>query len=187
LRGGLVLHPDFIDRVVDAAFASSTNVEHDALVQERAGLLAEIANLTKAIAAGGDIPALATSLGERDKRLRTLDARLAKPAPGLPDRDVLLAALRLREGQWRDVLRGPHIAQARLVLQHLMELPIKILNQPVPAYIKKGDTRGTENIGKWTAQTRPGGLLVGLVQSVASPAGNPDLCSPLDVWFPRTA
>ena len=38
-------------------------------------------------------------------------------------------------------------------------------------YIKKGDTRGTEHIGKWSAQTRPGGLLVGLIQMVASPAG----------------
>jgi hypothetical protein len=87
----------------------------------------------------------------------------------MPDREVLRAALRLREGQWRDVLRSKHIAQARLVLQHLIDLPIKILNQPVPQYIKKSDTRGTENIGKWAAPTRPGGLLVGLVQSVASP------------------
>jgi hypothetical protein len=50
-----------------------------------------------------------------------------------------------------------------------MQLPIKILNQPVPKWIKKDDTRGTENIGKWGVHTRPGGLLVGLVQSVASP------------------
>jgi hypothetical protein len=28
---------------------------------------------------------------------------------------------------------------------------------------------------------------VGLVQNVASPTGNPDLCSPLDVWFSRSA
>jgi hypothetical protein len=85
----------------------------------------------------------------------------------MPDRDVLRAALTLREDEWRDVLRGPHIAQARLVLQHLIELPgIRISNQPVPKYIKKSDARGT-----WTATTRPGGLLVGLVQSVASPAG----------------
>ena len=64
------------------------------------------------------------------------------------------------------------MAQARLVLQHLIELPgIRIANQPVPKYITKGDTWVTDNIGKWTAQTRPGGLLVKLVQSVASPAG----------------
>jgi hypothetical protein len=64
------------------------------------------------------------------------------------------------------VLRGKHIPQARLALQHLMNPPIQILNQPVPSYTRKGDTRGI-----WRAETRPGGLLVGLVQSVASPTG----------------
>ena len=57
------------------------------------------------------------------------------------------------------------------MLQHLIDLPIKILNQPAPKFIRKGDRRGTENISKWAATTRPGGLLVGLVQSVASPSG----------------
>ena len=72
------------------------------------------------------------------------------------------------------MLRSKHIAQARLVLQHIMELPIKILNQPMPKHIKKGDTRGTENMGRWAANTRPGGMLVGIVQSVASPTGLKD-------------
>ena len=106
---------------------------------------------------------------ERDRSLKSLDAKLSEPVVA-PDRDVLTAALRLRGGQWRDVLREPHIAQARLVLQHLIELPLKIRwdeNHP-PSYIKKGDTRGTENIGKWMTQTRPGGMLVGLIQNVAS-------------------
>lgn len=109
-------------------------------------------------------------LQARDRKLKDLDAKLAKPAV-TPDRDVLRAALRLRGTEWRDVLRGPHLDQARVVLQHLINLPIKILNQPIPKYIKRGDTRGTENIGKWAANTRPGGLLVGLVQNVASPTG----------------
>ena len=46
------------------------------------------------------------------------------------------------------------------MLQHLIDLPIKILNQPIPKYIKKADRRGTENIGKWAANTRSGGMLV---------------------------
>jgi hypothetical protein len=58
------------------------------------------------------------------------------------DRAVLKAALELRTGQWRDVLRGPHIPQARLVLQHLIDLPIRIHNEPPPKYIKKGSARG---------------------------------------------
>jgi hypothetical protein len=130
------------------------------------------------IAAGGDIPALAAALADRDKRLKALDATLAKPVV-IPDRDVLRAALRLRGVEWRDVLRAKRIQQAGLVLQHLVQLPIKILNQPIPKYIKKGDTRGMENIGKWGVHTRAGGLLVGLVQSVASPAGQGDSYSVL--------
>jgi hypothetical protein len=164
---GTVLHPDFIDQLVDEVFADNPDAERVALVEDRKRLACEIENLTKAIAAGGDIPALAAALSERDKRLKAMDARLAKPTIAPPDREVLRAALQLREGQWRDVLRSRHIPQARLVLQHLIDLPIKILNQAVPSYITKGDTRGTENI-KWTAQTRPGGMLVGLVQNVAS-------------------
>ena len=66
-----------------------------------------------------------------------------------------------------DVLRTKHIAQARLVLQHIMDLPIKILNQPISPYIKRGDMRGHENL-KWGVNTRRGGMLVGIVQNVAS-------------------
>jgi len=45
------------------------------------------------------------------------------------------------------VLRGKHVQQARLVLQYLLDLPIRIANQPVPQHLKRGDTRGAENIG----------------------------------------
>jgi site-specific DNA recombinase len=161
---GEVLHPDFIDRVIEAALAVEPDVERDVLTRERAGLLGEIGNLTAGIAAGGNIPALAVALQERDKRLRTLDAALSKPAPAVPQRDALRAALRLRGADWREVLRGPHIAQARQVLQHLITLPIRVLG-PAPAFVTPGDLRG-----HWEASTRPGGLLVGLVQSVASPS-----------------
>ena len=160
---GSVLHPDFIDRVVDAVFAENPDNARQALLDERKRVATEITNLTTAIAAGGSIPALVDLRTKRDRELKALDAKLAKPTV-IPDREALRAALRLRGSEWRDVLRGKHIPQARLVLQHLMNLPIRILNQPVPSYITKGDTRGV-----WRAETRAGGLLVGLVQSVASP------------------
>lgn len=88
--------------------------------------------------------------------MKALDVQLVKPVVML-DRDVLPAALELRREEWRDLLRGPHVAQARLILQHLIDLPIRIHNDPAP---------------KWMTRTRPGGLLVRLVQSVASPAGS---------------
>jgi hypothetical protein len=161
-----VLSPNFVDRVLDATFAVPPDANREALALERARVAAEITNLTGAIAAGGELASLVKALTERDQRLKQLDKQIAKPAE-MPDREVLKAALELRTGQWRNVLRSRHVAQARLVLQHLIDLPIKVLNEPKPHYIKKGDTRGI-----WRAQTRPGGLLVGLIQNVASPDGS---------------
>ena len=140
----VVLSDRFIEQVLDGAFANNPDAERELLVSERARLVTEIANLTAGIAAGGDIPALAKALSDRDKALKSIDAKLAKPVV-LPDRDVLKAALEFRKGEWRDLLRGPHVAQGRLILQHLIELPIRIPNEPKP---------------KWMARTRPGGLLV---------------------------
>ena len=151
----VVLSGEFIDRVLDATFTHDTNAERLALTAERDRVAKEVTNLTSAIAAGGDIPALAAALQERDKRLKSLTSQIAKVAEP-PDRDVLRAALELRTANWREVLRGRHVAQARVVLQHLIDLPIRIQNEPTP---------------KWVAAARPTGLLVGLVQSVASPTG----------------
>jgi site-specific DNA recombinase len=152
----VVLSQDFIDRVLDSAFSVNPNAEREGLIEERKRLATEITNLTTVAAATGDVQALAEALKDRDRRLKAVDAKVAKPVV-VPERDVLKAALELRSGQWRDVLRSPqHVAQARLVLQHLIELPIRLFNEPKP---------------KWMTQTRPGGMLVGLVQSMASPPG----------------
>jgi hypothetical protein len=150
-----VLSDEFIARVLESAFTYNPDAERELWGAERARLVTEITNLTIVAAEGGDIPAIAQALTERDRALKAIDAKLSKPVVHL-DREVLKGALELRKGEWREVLRGPHVAQARLVLQHLIELPISIPNEPAP---------------KWMTKTRPGGLLVGLVQSVASPAG----------------
>jgi len=47
-----VLHPDFIERVVDAVFVTNPDAERTALLAERAQVAREIENLTKAIASG---------------------------------------------------------------------------------------------------------------------------------------
>jgi site-specific DNA recombinase len=150
-----LLAPSFIEGVLDATFTLNPCDERDRLLDERDRLTREVENLTRAIALGHQIEALATALAERDKRLTTIKAQLAKPL-SVPDRDVLRAALEARRADWREVLRGPHIAPARTVLQHLIELPIRVHNEPKP---------------KWLAAARPEGLAVGLIQSVASPTG----------------
>lgn len=144
--------PPVVTLLCADATAAYTLDQVIAVLGERQRLAAEIANLTKAIASGGDIPALALALSERDTRLKSIDAKLAKPVVR-QDRETLKAALELRTADWRTILRGPHIAQARVVLQHLLELPIRVHNEPKP---------------KWMAAARPEGLTVGLIQSVAS-------------------
>ena len=69
---------------------------------------------------------------------------------------------------------GQQASALTLILQHLIDLPIRVENEPVPKFMKKGDERGqlTWKNGRWIAHTRPDGLLVGLIQSVASPGGN---------------
>ena len=166
---GAVFQSAFIDRLLDEAFAIAPDVQRDQLLEEQSRLTTEITNITKAIATGADISALVDALKERDSRLKVIAAQLAKPVV-TPDRDELRAALEQRIDHWREVLRGPHIAQARTVLQHVVELPLKILNEPIPTYIKESMKR--RNQGKWTTNVRMEGFLVGLmIHNVASPAG----------------
>jgi hypothetical protein len=95
---------------------------------------------------------------------------LAEPA----DRETLRAALTLRERQWRDVLRSKHVAQARLVLQHLFDLPFRVWSvHDAPPHIQRMAVE--RGYVRCSAKTRNNGLLAGLVQSVASPPG-------IDAW-----
>jgi DNA invertase Pin-like site-specific DNA recombinase len=180
------LDPDFIDRVLDTAFEDRPDDDRAELVKERARLASEIQNLTTAIGQGGDLPALVVALTDRDKQLKSLDARLAQPKPEPLDRETLRAALELRGQEWRGVLRSKHISQARLVLQHLIELPFQVWSfHDAPPHIRKElEARGVKGqVGRgkqvkevWCgAKTRANGLTTGLVQSVASPPRYPDL------------
>jgi site-specific DNA recombinase len=144
-----VFSDEFIERVLDSAFAGDPQAERAAHLEERKRLALEVTNLTTAIAQGGDLPTLVAALRERDGRLRTLDKALARPVER-PDRAVLRAALELRRGEWKDLLRSQHVAQARLILQHVLTLPIRISNEPKP---------------RWMTSAHGNGLLVGLIQS----------------------
>ena len=153
----VVLSPEFVERVLDATFAVDPGAERQVLQAEHDRLAREVENLTAAIANGGEMTTLLAALSSRDKRLAELRKELARPA-ALPDRDVLKAALELRTADWRAVLRGAHVSQARTVLQHLLELPIRIHNQPKPS---------------WIANVKEAGLLVGMpgYSRLASPTG----------------
>jgi hypothetical protein len=137
-----VLAEPFIDHLVKLAFATSPDEERERWLADRARLASEVTNLTAAIAAGGNIPALVKLLTAKDKELKAVEAKLARPVL-IPDRDALRDALERRAGQWRDILRSKHVEQGRMVLQHLIDLPIQVHNEPMP---------------KWLAAARPEGL-----------------------------
>jgi hypothetical protein len=103
----------------------------------------------------------AAALADRDRRLTIIKAELSKPV-AIPDRDTLHAALLRRVADWRDVLRGPHVQPARVVLQHLMDLPLLVCDRPVPDYILKR-LEQAPNGPHWIAAAKPEGLTIGLV------------------------
>jgi hypothetical protein len=138
--------------VLDTAFAPDAD-DRAALQTERARLVREIENLTTGIASGGDIPQLVTGLKDRDRRLKLLDARLAPKEAR--DREPLRLALEQRVADWRKILRS-NAKQGRMVLQQLVG-PLAV--------------HSNNNRPSWLAQPRPEGLLVGMVQGVASPTG----------------
>jgi hypothetical protein len=152
-------------------FAMAHADDRERMLRDRDSLTTEIANLTTAIAKGGDIPALADALRMRDEKLKKLDGKLSIPIV-LPDRDQLRAALEQRVGDWRTILRGPHVTQARMVLQHLLVLPINIVPNPNVEYRDTpGVLYGDPRQAKWVAAAKGSGLTVGLIQKLASPTG----------------
>src|SRR5579862_7136218 len=71
---------------------------------------------------------------------------------------------------WRGILRGPHVSQAGMVLQHLLVLPIKIVPTVNVEYRDvPGVLYGGPRQAKWVAAAKGSGLTVGLVQKLASP------------------
>jgi site-specific DNA recombinase len=160
-----VLSPGFIERVLETAMLSAPDPDRTALEDERARLAREIENLTTAIAAGGDIPALAEALKDRDARLRRIDAQLVPREA--PDRVALRAALEQRAAEWRETLRANPV-QGRMVLETLMG-PLEV-SRPMPAQAAEWIYR---NDPEWCAEVKPEALLAGTdaVRLVASPAG----------------
>lgn len=189
---GQVLAPSFIDRVIETAYPPAADPA--ALQTERAQIRQEITNLTAAITAGGQIEELVAALKERKRRLTTLDFSLRAETP---DRERLRPALEQRIADWRDVLRQ-EARQGRQVLRQVVR-PIQVrpfdegggtFFEPTRLVDAEGWTR-QDDVPWWEAPFKPEGLLVGLIQSLASPTGTGGSArSGLDVrelecWFPR--
>ena len=76
---GVLGCPEFIDRIVAHAFDNDPADARLAAQSEHDRLVVEVANLTRGIATGHDIPALVEALRTRDVRLRELQRELAQP------------------------------------------------------------------------------------------------------------
>ncbi|HXG69760.1 MAG TPA: recombinase family protein [Gemmatimonadaceae bacterium] len=123
---------------------------------DRIRLQQEISNLMDLAASGVPAETVAPKIRERQTTLRQLDAQLRDPRQPKPDIEKLRAALEQRATQWKADLRAePRVA--RLVLRRLVG--------PLTLWEEAG--AGV----RWDAPPRPEGLLDGLVQLVASPAG----------------
>lgn len=136
--------------------------------RELATLDGELLNLTRAAAAGGDVPALVDALRERETRRMALLDHLRRAAP--MDRDVraVLADLQDRLVDWRGLLRA-NTAKARALLKQLI-LGRLVLEPDYEAGLYRFHGTGTlEPLIQGIAQP----LLV--PQSVASPRGTASL------------
>jgi DNA invertase Pin-like site-specific DNA recombinase len=177
---GEVLTPAFIERVLDTVFVPDA-VNRAALEAEGHELERQVVNLTTAVKAGGDIPALVEELKRTNARL--VDVRRRLEPREHQDREQLRRALDQRVTEWRQVLRD-NPAQGRQVLHHVIG-PIMLWlgnaeDLAVADAADPRDRRGKENLTaadvRWTADTKTAGLLAGMgvVQQVASPQGMED-------------
>jgi hypothetical protein len=100
------------------------------------------------------------------------------------DREQLRLALDQRVTEWKEILRS-NPAQGRQVLHHVIGPIILWLGQAEDLAVADAadprDRRGKENLTaadvRWTAETKPSGLLAGMgvVQQVASPRETADV------------
>lgn len=183
---GQVLAPSFIDQVIETAYPPAADPA--ALQTERAQITQEIANRTAAITAGGQIEELVSALKERKRRLTALDLSLRSETP---DRERLRAAWEQRITDWRDVLRQ-QTRQGRQVLRQVVG-PIQVrpfdegggtFFEPTRLVDAEGWIR-QDDTPWWEAPVKPEGLLVGLIQSLASPRGTAVRWKPPLAWLGR--
>lgn len=143
-----VLEPETIDRLLTVIDGTSDDVPQ--LKRERAELLQEKDRLIESIAKGVPADAVAEAIRERERQIKTLDARIAAPRVA-PNRERMRQALEKRAADWKSELRQePHIA--RLVLRRLIG-PIVLWDEnlhPRPSFVK------------WNAMTKFDGLFDGV-------------------------
>ena len=178
-----VLHPKFVDHVVNLACGNGTHDPRAAIKEQLHEVNAKIERLAGVMEAMGDeqepilVARLRARRAERDALNRRLDA-LAEPI----DRAALRAALEQRRADWHKRLRSDFPDEARYVVQQLIgplelvgiDRPEDLFGHPEDeaalaaleaAGIDIHDQTGKSIFAELglKAYVRPGGLLNGLV------------------------
>ncbi len=183
--------------VLDTVFVPH-DMNRPAVEAEREQLEWQIENLTAAVKTGGDIPPLVTELKRTNAAV--VDVRRRLEPREQHDREQLRLALSQRVDERKGILRA-NPAQGRQVLSHLLgpititeEIGAMLTMEPMAGY-DPNDRRGKEDVRlsevrdtlaeiRWSAETKPAGLLPGLrlvLQGIASP-----ICASwnrLCLWF----
>ena len=118
-----LLNPDVIEAAIhrSAARLTTDDSTSDTGAAQLRQLDTELARLTDAIAAGGDVPALVEAVRGREERRRELERQmLARPrAASMVDVATIVDDLRARLHDWQAVLRGA-IPEARALIRLLI-------------------------------------------------------------------
>ena len=158
-----VLSPKIIEAVIagvfDALMDNETDHNHEALAAELVTVDREIARLTQAIVAGGEIPPLVRALQERQaRRTDLLIAREPSKSQDLPTRRETERRIRAALEDWRGLLIR-NVQDARNLLRRILLCPLRLT--PVSgAYRFEGEASFGHLFGE-----------AGLATLMASPTG----------------
>jgi site-specific DNA recombinase len=131
-----------------------------ALRAERDRLQREMNNLVESVAAGVPAGAVAPKIREREQKIANIDAQLRAPRPEPVDVERLRAALEQRTAEWKAILRTePKVA--RVLLRRVLG----------PIEMPAETAEDLQRIVDWEVKTKPEGLLDGIYNRMASPAG----------------
>lgn len=205
-----ILSPSRLQRAMARAIAGTPApaeraIRHVSLGGRLTAIESELRRLTDDVASGaGDFRAVREAIAVREAERARIDRELARTAadsrPANPD--AIARVLERMQADWRGLLRK-HPAQARQMLRKLLQGRLVFAAEEQheqPGYRVRGTASvepllnvvlngaGAQPVASRLARDlqKMGGTEV-CAQAVASPAGNPELCTSLDLWFPRAA
>ncbi len=168
-----VIHPKVVGRAIELALeelrpsSGRVDQQRESLEREVAAVRIEIANLTRALAAGGDMPSLIAALQSAERRRQSTEATIAAlgQTQAFTTRHAknLEAQVLEKVAAWRSTLRQEP-SEARQVLRTLIQERIAL----------EATERDSERFYRYRGTFTIGGLFEGAIdcpQMLASPTG----------------